>query len=171
MALKISELPELTSLGVDDLIEVSEDTGLGSYASKKLKLSTELALKLGSIAEDPTPELGGELNAGAHTIGFIQQTGTGSGAKTIDWTLGNKFKFTLGALNETFSFTAPTNACSLLMLIIQDSVGGRDITWPATVKWLGAEPNWSLGGASKGIIASFYFDGTTYWGQGTPWEA
>lgn len=42
MTLKISELAEQTTLGADDFVEVSQDTGGGTYASKKLKLNTGL---------------------------------------------------------------------------------------------------------------------------------
>jgi hypothetical protein len=153
------------------------DVGLGnvdntSDAAKPVSTAQQTALdgKLANVVEDTTPQLGGELNAGAHSIGFVQQTATGDGATTVDWKLGNKMKFTFGAFNETFTFTAPSNPCNLLMVIIQDATGGRNITWPASVKWLGAVPVWTDGGASKGIIAAFYFDGTSYWGQGTPWE-
>lgn len=115
-------------------------------------------------------KLGAELDAQAHTIGFTQQSATGDGTTTIDWKLGNKFEFTWGAQANTFTFTAPSNPCSLLLKMIQDGTGGRDATWPASVKWLGTEPIWTDGAAGKVIIVSFYYDGTTYWAQGSPWE-
>jgi hypothetical protein len=125
---------------------------------------------LNDIVQDATPELGGELNAGAHTIGFTQQSETGTGTTTIDWKLGNKHKLTLGAFDETLTFTPPSNPCNILMIIVQDSVGGRNLTFPSSVKWLGPVTQWTKGGANKGVLAAFYFDGTNYWGQGTPWE-
>jgi hypothetical protein len=156
---------------------VKADVGLGSVdnttdVAKPVSTAqqTALDLKLANVVEDTTPQLGGELNAGAHSIGFVQQTATGDGATTVDWKLGNKMKFTFGAFDETFTFTAPSNPCNLLMVIIQDATGGRNAVWPASVKWLGTQPAWTVGGISKGIVVSFYFDGTTYWGQGTPWE-
>jgi len=112
----------------------------------------------------------GELDMNAASIGFTMQTAGGDGTTTIDWKLGNHFKFTHGAMAETFSFTAPTNPCSLLLIIVQDGVGGRDCTWPESVKWLGTEPTWTDGGAGKGIAVGFEYDGTYYWAQGTPWE-
>lgn len=126
---------------------------------------------LQDMIDDTAPELGGELDAGANTIGFTAQTDTGDGTTAIDWTLGNKFHFTWGAQADTFTFgTDPSNPCNLIMLMTQDGGGGRDATWPASVKWLGDEPTWTDGGAGKVIIVAFYFDGTDYWGQGTPWE-
>ena len=79
--------------------------------------------------------------------------------------------FTAGAFNETFTFTAPSKPCNLLLKIKQDGTGGRDMTFPATVKWLGTEPTWIDGGASKTIIMSMYYDSTNYWSQASSWEA
>ena len=126
---------------------------------------------ISSVKEDTTPEAGGEFDFGAHSAGFTAQAATGDGTTTIDWKLSNKFHFTHGAMNETFTFTAPSKPGNLLLKIKQDATGGRDCTWPATVIWLGTEPTWSDGGANKTIIMSMYYDGTNYWSQGTPWEA
>jgi len=114
---------------------------------------------------------GGEWDFGAHSAGFTIQTAGGDGTTTIDWTLGNYFKFTHGATDETFTFDpAPTKPSHLTLIIIQDGIGGRDSTWPVSVKWLGAEPTWTDGGAGKGIVMAIVYDGTSYWSQGTPWE-
>jgi hypothetical protein len=142
MAKKISELTEITEITDTDYIEVSEYDGVGGYLSKKWKPVVEVT----------------------------QQSITGDGATTIDWKLGNKVKFTFGAMNEVFTFTAPSRCYNLTMLLIQDSVGGRNATWPASVKWLGVEPTWVSGVANKGIIVEMYYDGTNYWARGTAWE-
>jgi len=119
---------------------------------------------------DGVIELDGELDMNANTVGFTMQTLTGDGTDDINWKLGNKFQFTCPADDETFTFTAPTNPCHLWLEIIQDGVGGRDITWPAPVKWWGTEPTWADGGADKTIGVAFWYNGTDYWAQGTPWE-
>jgi len=116
-------------------------------------------------------ETTGEVNFGAHSAGFTLQTTTGDGTTTIDWKLGNKFKFTFGAQSDIFTFTAPTNPCHLTLMLVQDGTGGRDATFPASVKWLGTQPTWTDGGAGKTIIMSMFYDGTYYWSQGTSWEA
>ncbi|MBA7550813.1 hypothetical protein ES705_43338 [subsurface metagenome] len=114
---------------------------------------------------------GGEWDFGAHSAGFTIQTAGGDGTTTIDWTAGNYFKFTHGAMPEIFTFDpAPTKPSHLTLIIIQDGVGGRDSTWPAPVKWLGIEPTWTDGGAGKGMVVAMVYDGTFYWSQGTPWE-
>lgn len=118
--------------------------------------------KMASLSEDPDPELGGELDAGAHSIGFTLRTATGDGTTTIDWRLGNKFKFTFGAQDETFTFIAPSNPCTLMLTLIQDATGGRTVTWPATVKWPGgAAPALSTAANARDKIA-LDWDGTQY---------
>ena len=111
-----------------------------------------------------TDPLKSELDCGAHSVGFTQQTAVGDGTTTINWTLGNKFQFTFGAANETFTFTAPTKPCNLILKMIQDGVGSRTATWPASCKWpSGTAPTLSTGASAVDIIA-FYFDGTNFYG-------
>ena len=127
----------------------------------------------GSIVEVPlpllvnetTPKLGAELDAQDNTIGFTLQEQTGVTTTTnINWTLGNKAKFTFGAGNETLTFTAPSKPTSLLLLIVQDVTGSRTITWP-TIKWLGGTaPTLSTLEANHDMVALFY-DGTNYYGS------
>jgi hypothetical protein len=119
---------------------------------------------LQNLLEDTTPELGGELDCGAHSIGFTQQTATGDGATTIDWRLGNKFKLTLDVADETLTFTAPSNPCNLILMILQDNIGNRTITWPATVKWPSGVEVVLSRGADDVDIVSFYYDGSNYYG-------
>ncbi len=110
------------------------------------------------------PELEGELDCGAHSVGFTQQSAIGDGATTIDWKLGNKFFFTFENSNEVFTFTAPTKPGNLLLVMKQYSTGGKTATWPNVVKWpSGNEPVLSTGNNSIDII-SFYWDGTYYYG-------
>ena len=136
---------------------------LTTAAATNVTLPTTGTL-LANTIEDTTPELGGELDAGAHTIGFTQQSTTGDGTTTINWTLGNKFKFTFGAQNDTFTFTAPTNPCNILLMLIQDGTGSRLATWPGTVKWAGGTAP-TLTTTAAGIdICSFYWNGTNYFG-------
>lgn len=118
-----------------------------------------------NMIEDTTPELGGELDCGAHSIGFTQQTATGDGTTTINWTLGNKFFFTFGSQNETFTFTQPTNPCNLLLVLTQDGTGSRLATWPNTVKWpAGTAPTLTTAASAVDIV-TFYWDGTNYFGN------
>ena len=91
--------------------------------------------------------------------------GTFSTTTTIDWTSGNKQSVTLGA-SFTFNFTAPPGPANLILRLVQDGAGSRNPGWPAAVKWAGGtEPVWSTTGGYIDI-ASFYFDGSSYYGTG-----
>lgn len=138
----------------------TEDT----HAANKAYVDSQTADFLENVVEDTTPELGGELDAGANSIGFTQQSATGDGTTTIDWKLGNKFFFTFGAQNETFTFTAPSNPGNFMLVVKQDATGSRTATWPASVKWSGGTaPTLSTAANSIDIIA-LYYDGTSYYG-------
>jgi len=105
----------------------------------------------------------GELDMNANTVGFTLQAVTGSDTTTtIDWKLGNKFKFTFGAMNETLTFTAPTNPCTLMLTIIQDATGSRTITWPETVKWPGGTEGVLTTTANARDKVALDWDGSQY---------
>lgn len=121
---------------------------------------------ISNIVSDTTPELGGELDCGANSIGFTKQTATGVvGTTTINWKLGNKFEFTFGAGDETFVFTSPSNPCNIMLMVKQDNNGSRILTYPSNVKWpSNTEPTLSTGANAIDIL-SFYFDGTDFYGM------
>lgn len=104
-----------------------------------------------------------EFDLGANSIGGTAQSATGDGSTTINWTDGNAFNFTFGAFNETFIFNPPTNPGTFILKLVQDSVGSRTATWPATVKWPGgAAPTLTTTATTGTDIITFYYDGTNY---------
>ena len=104
-----------------------------------------------------------EIDLGANSIGGTAQTATGDGTTTIDWGSGNFFHFQFGAFNETFTFTAPTKPGTFILKLVQDSVGSRTATWPATVEWpSGTAPTLTTTATTGTDIITFYFDGTDY---------
>jgi hypothetical protein len=109
--------------------------------------------------------LNGEVDVQDNSVGFTLQTYTGTVATTdIDWRNGNKAKFTFGAGNETLTFTNPTKPASFTLIIVQDGVGGRTITWP-TILWQGGTaPTLSTGIGAIDIV-SFMYDGTNWYGS------
>lgn len=160
-------------LKVDDADAADNDyakfTANGLEGRSAAESKTDLGF-ITDLVDDNSPELGGELDAGAHSVGFTLQTYTGDGTTTIDWRLGLKTRFTFGAQADTLTFIAPTNPCNLMLMVKQDGIGGRDLTLPGTVTWLGNEPTWADGGANKSLAVAIFYDGTTYWCIGSEWE-
>ena len=149
----------LTLAGADALT-------LTTTAATNVTLPTTGTL-LANTVEDTSPELGGEMDAGAHSIGFTQQTVSyNSATTTVDWKLSNKASMTFGAGNiTTFAFTNPTNPCNVLLMLIQDGTGSRIITnWDADILWAGGNKPTLTTTASAVDIATFYWNGTKYYG-------
>jgi hypothetical protein len=143
--------------------------GIASFDTNAFTVTAgAVALKAGAtlanIVEDTTPQLGGELDCQAHSIGFTVQTATGDGTTTIDWKLGNKFNFTFGAFNETFTFTAPSKATTLTLRLKQDATGSRTATWPEGILWANKLAPVLQTAANSIDIVTFYYDGTNYHG-------
>jgi len=139
----------------------------GAFVYYVLTAANTWQISVGSasfnLADDTTPQLGGELDMQAHSIGGTVQTATGDGTTTIDWGTGNMFDFQFGAFNETFEFTAPAKPGTFILKLVQDSVGTRLATWPATVKWPGGSAPTLTTTATTGTdIVTLYYNGTSY---------
>ena len=90
---------------------------------------------------------------------LVDHSTTGA-TETIDWTASNLHTCEVDD-DCTFTFTAPTNSGHLTLIIEGDGTP-RSLTWPATVKWVGAgEPTW-VGTDGKKNIISMVWDGTDY---------
>ena len=116
---------------------------------------------IANVVEDTTPELGGEMDAGEHSVGFTEKANVvAANAVTIDWKDSNKQKLTVDA-NVTVTFTAPSNPCSLILRIIQ-SGAGHTTTLP-TLKTVGGETI-TISNTDGAIdIVALYYDGTSYY--------
>ena len=141
--------PSLTALGTEVLTwNSSDNVGIGtSSPSYKLDVSGT-----GHFTK---------------TVSFDEfDNGNSSTADTIDWTQGNKQKSTLTG-NCTYTFTAPGSPTSLVFKLVQDATGSRTVTWPAAVHWSGGTAPTLTTTANKVDIITFYYDGTTYFGNST----
>ena len=93
--------------------------------------------------------------------------GNSGTAKTITWTNGQFQKLTLTG-NCTISFSSlasypyPTR---FQLKLIQDSTGGRTVTWSSGIKWAGKTVPTLTTDANAEDIITFYFDGTSFYGM------
>jgi hypothetical protein len=138
-----------------DVIETEHNSD-GTHASTIVKTTATQTLTNKTLT---SPTMTGEVYFDAEV-----DNGNSGTEKTIDWTAGNKQKITLTD-NCTFTFTAPSGVCNLILKVVQDGTGSRTITWPATVKWPEATaPTLTTTAAGIDIVA-FYWDGANYFGQ------
>ena len=113
-----------------------------------------------------------DLNAGNFNILGLKtatynaefSNGNSGGAATIDFTKAQKQVITLTA-NCTFTFTAPNGPGNFLLRLVQDGTGGRTVTWPATLKWVGAAAPTLTTSANAVDIVTLYYNGTNYYGS------
>jgi len=90
----------------------------------------------------------------------VDNNATGS-TLTIDWRRGQKQRVDMTS-DCTFTFSAPEGVCNLMLRLVQDGTGGRDPTFPSTVKWQGGTvPTWVTTANAVNVIA-MYYDGTNY---------
>lgn len=141
---------------IDDVTPVS--------ATNLNNIETGIENALQNIAEDTTPQLGGELDCQGHTVGFTETDNGNSGtSKAINWRLSNHQKILMTG-NCTFTFTAPTKPCALTLMITNDATAGRTITLP-TIKWVGGvAPVWTKTANAIDFL-QLYWNGTFYIGQ------
>lgn len=68
---------------------------------------------------------GATLTAESNFLSYYgtMQTATGDGTTTVVWASGNYMYFSFGAMNETFTFTAPANKGKVTLILKQDGVG------------------------------------------------
>jgi hypothetical protein len=95
----------------------------------------------------------------------VQNHGNSGAAATVDLVNGNNHSFTLDA-NCTFTFTGATNGvgCSFTLILTQDVVGNKTITWPVSVKWSQATPpTLSTTANAVDILTFMTVDGGTIW--------
>jgi hypothetical protein len=84
-----------------------------------------------------------------------------SSTLAIDWRAGQKQRVEMSA-DCTFTFGAPEGVCNLMLRLVQDGTGGRDPTFPSSVKWQdGTAPTWATTANAVNVIA-MYYDGTNY---------
>lgn len=125
---------------------------------------TNIDLNLSAKGTGVVKVAGSELEV-AETAHFSSEidNGNSGAADTIDWTAGNKQKSTLTG-NCTYTFTAPSGPCNILLKVVQDATGSRTVTWPGTVKWPGGTAPTLSTAANSVDIVTFYYDGTNYHG-------
>jgi len=99
-------------------------------------------------------------------LALSQVSQTQAAAATIDWTAGHKQLLNMTG-NVALAFTSPGGPTNLTLVLVQDAVGGRSPTWPATTRAVGGQLRVATA-ANAVTVVSMYFDGTNYWMDSAP---
>jgi len=84
----------------------------------------------------------------------------------IDWNAGNVQSLTLST-NTTLTFSDGQVGGEYKLILKQDATGGRTITWPVSVKWVGGIAPTLTSNANGIDVVSFVHDGSFYLGSYT----
>lgn len=100
-------------------------------------------------------------------LSFFPEVVKGNSGATpaVDFSQGSVQSLTLNAATVTPTFVNPPGGANLALVLTQDGTGGRTVTWPAAVTWIGGNAPILLSGAGQTTLVYFYFDGTTFWGS------
>jgi hypothetical protein len=136
-------------------------TGLLRGTGSAVEAATAGTHYLTEVAQDTTPQLGGDLDANGHTVHFgtAENTQTPAGTTaTIDLGAENHHTLDCGSATGavTLTLTVPPGPTAGTIIVKQGATS-RDITWSpssGTVTWLGEEPTWT-GDANKYRIVAW----------------
>jgi hypothetical protein len=112
------------------------------------------------------PAIAGKLDntgGGREKLSTLTNAGV---APIINLGDGNVHLITLTAIITTVSFVGATSgtACSISLYCKQDAVGGRVITWPASVKWPGGiAPTLTAAANAIDLVVLETLDGGATW--------
>lgn len=129
----------------------------------------------GGVANVSIPTASGFMTVTGGGNETVDTVGTSGSSLTVDLTNGNVYDVTLTA-NCTLTLAGATNSKgdTLTLLLRQDVTGGRTVTWPGSVTWVGATaPILQTSGSAVDIITLFTVNGGTNWYGifGTPFKA
>lgn len=135
-------------------VTIDQTTGLATFAN-----SVKVTSYLGLGAD---PDSSARMVAAGQYYSSRYDNGDSGASKTINWDNGNVQRLRLTA-NCTLTLSNPKSGGRYLLELVQDSTGGRTVTWPSTVKWPGGTAP-TLSGANKVDIIALSWNGTVYFG-------
>jgi hypothetical protein len=108
--------------------------------------------------------IGGALTvSNAISGGIFYNVGVAAGNTPIDMSVANLQRILMPAGNTTFVFSNPWPGEEVSLLIQQDSVGSRTVTWPTNIKWTGGSAPTLTTGASKTDCVTLVYDSNGNW--------
>jgi hypothetical protein len=148
-------------------ISAADVSGLGALATLNQVGSAQIAV---GALDGKAINMQDNLLRGAEIRDFAETTATPSvagGSLTLDLETANVFEVTLTANVATLVLANPPaapKAGSVTLILKQDAVGGRLVTWPGSVRWPGGTPPDTISPAGTVDIFAFLTrDGGITW--------
>ena len=112
------------------------------------------------------PDVQAKMVAKGQYVALKHNIGDSGTAATVNWANSNVQYLTLTD-NATLTFSNPVDGGRYILMLMQDDVGSRTATWPATVAWSGASAPTLTTTASKLDLFAFFYDKTNskYYGS------
>jgi hypothetical protein len=79
----------------------------------------------------------------------------------VDWSKGNTQAVTLGG-DRTLTFSSGQKGGKYTLIIRQDKIGSRTVTWPSSVHWAGNDGPTLTSTAGKADYIGFIYNGVSY---------
>lgn len=96
-----------------------------------------------------------KLEIGGQAYAPIQSQ-SASTDSTIDWDESNVQRITLDQASTSLTFSNGRDGGQYLLIIDQDGTGGRSVTFPADVDFIGPAPSIQQGAGERTIVSFFY---------------
>ena len=133
---------------------------LSINASNRLILGPDVRLR-GDI---------GDIRLGSFRVNALGNSGA---SENVNWNDGAYQTITLTSALVNLTQTNPSlpsnNHVRMQLDILQDGVGGRDVTVPSNWVFPENEPEWTSGGSGERLILTLVYNGNNYVAVGTSW--
>jgi hypothetical protein len=151
-----------TSANLASIVSDETGTGVVAFATNPTLTGATLAGTLAATNNAIT---------GVKTVSFNSEIDNGNktgAAQAIgDFTTGSRQKITLTGNVTSSTWTTLSTVSDWRLKVCQDATGSRTLVWPTSPAptWIGGSAPTLSTGASTCDFVSFYYDGTTVWGQ------
>lgn len=141
------------------------NTLVGPFVSVLSGTGIAFAVSSNSLTISGTGPAGDFLTTTEGGGDVLSTVGASGSTETIDLTDGNVHDITLTAnCTLTFASVAPGRGRSFTLVLRQDGVGSRTVTWPGSVVWPGGvAPTLSTTAGATDVLTFFTLDGGTTW--------
>lgn len=164
--LEVLNLTELEDIEINGDLMIQNGAGLGKVLTSDANGNASWQVASGGAGDNLGDHIADHnLYMNGHSLDFVGGLNmligseTGNGTINISWLNKNLYEVNLNG-NATLTFTSnPGYNANLVLVVNQDAVGGRTLTYPALVKWPGGvAPSLTTNGNALDVIDCLYLN-------------